>query len=74
LSIGLIYLASHLMGWSKAPGYASIIISIWLTAGINIFVLGIVGIYVGTSFENIKGRPIYILDEVIGDDEQHSTT
>jgi dolichol-phosphate mannosyltransferase len=44
--IGLFYLTGYLLGVIKVAGYASLIISIWLTAGINIFVLGLVGIYV----------------------------
>jgi len=64
-AIGLLYLVGFLLGIIKVAGYASLIISIWLTAGINIFVLGLVGIYVGKAFEKIKGRPIYIIDEAI---------
>ncbi|WP_254979747.1 glycosyltransferase family 2 protein [Cyanobium sp. ATX 6A2] len=65
-AIGLFYLAGYLFGVIKVAGFASLIISIWLTAGINIFVLGLVGIYVGKAFEKIKGRPIYIIDEEAG--------
>ena len=64
-AIGLIYLLSYLLGVIKVAGYASLIISIWLTAGINVFVLGLVGIYVGKAFEKVKGRPVYIIDEVV---------
>lgn len=64
-AIGLLYLVGFLFGIIKVAGYASLIISIWLTAGINIFVLGLVGIYVGKAFEKIKGRPIYIIDEAV---------
>jgi polyisoprenyl-phosphate glycosyltransferase len=64
-AIGLFYLVGYLLGLIRVAGYASLIISIWLTAGINIFVLGLVGIYVGKAFEKIKGRPIYIIDEAV---------
>jgi dolichol-phosphate mannosyltransferase len=62
---GLFYLAGYLLGVIKVVGYTSLIISIWLTAGINIFLLGLVGIYVGKAFEKVKGRPIYIVDEEV---------
>lgn len=65
LLIGSIYFLGYLLGAVKIAGYASLIISIWLTAGINIFVLGLVGIYVGKAFEKIKDRPIYIVEEVL---------
>jgi polyisoprenyl-phosphate glycosyltransferase len=64
-AIGLLYLVGFLLGIIKVAGYASLIISIWLTAGINIFVLGLIGIYVGKAFEKIKGRPIFIIDEAV---------
>ena len=64
-AIGLLYLVGFLLGIIKVAGYASLIVSIWLTAGINIFVLGLVGIYVGKAFEKIKGRPIFIIDEAV---------
>lgn len=63
--VGLLYLVGYLLGVIKVAGYASLIISIWLTAGINVFVLGLVGIYVGKAFEKIKGRPVYIIDEAV---------
>jgi glycosyltransferase involved in cell wall biosynthesis len=68
LFIGSIYFIGYLLGFIKVAGYTSIIISIWLTAGINVFVLGLVGIYVGKAFEKIKNRPIFIIDEVLNYD------
>jgi hypothetical protein len=68
LLIGFVCLLGYLFGVIKVVGYTSVMISIWLTAGLNIFVLGLVGIYVGKAFEKIKDRPIYILDEVLDDD------
>jgi dolichol-phosphate mannosyltransferase len=65
LFVGLICLLGYAFGVIKVAGYTSLMISIWLTAGLNIFVLGLVGIYVGKAFEKIKDRPVYILDEVL---------
>jgi polyisoprenyl-phosphate glycosyltransferase len=48
-----------------APGWTSIIISIWFLSGIIIFTLGLVGLYIGKIFENIKNRPIYIINEKV---------
>lgn len=49
----------------QVMGYASIIISIWFLSGIIIFVFGIIGLYVGKIFENVKDRPTYIIKERI---------
>lgn len=67
LLIGLVCLLGYLFGVIKVVGYTSVMVSIWLTAGLNIFVLGLVGIYVGKAFEKVKDRPIYILDEILND-------
>ncbi|HAX49518.1 MAG TPA: glycosyltransferase, partial [Bacteroidetes bacterium] len=46
-------------------GWASLIISIWFLSGVIIFVLGIVGIYIGRIFDQIKQRPLYIIKQTI---------
>lgn len=44
-------------------GYTSIIASIWLVGGLLLFSVGVVGLYVGQVFRNVKGRPYYIVAE-----------
>ncbi|MEP2347327.1 MAG: glycosyltransferase family 2 protein [Algoriphagus sp.] len=46
-------------------GYASLIISIWLLTGFLLITLGMVGLYVGKTFEGVKDRPIYIVAQVL---------
>lgn len=63
--IALVYLIKYLKGDVIVPGYASLIISIWLLSGIIISTLGVVGLYVGKTFEGVKKRPIYIVEKII---------
>ena len=44
-------------------GWASLIISIWFLSGLIIFTLGVVGIYLGKTYSEVKKRPIYIVQE-----------
>ena len=44
-------------------GWASLIVSLWFFSGLTIFILGIMGIYVGKIFDEVKGRPLYIARE-----------
>jgi glycosyltransferase involved in cell wall biosynthesis len=44
-------------------GYTSIVASIWLVGGLIISCLGVVGIYVGRVFTEIKQRPHYVVAE-----------
>ena len=47
------------------PGYATIIVLILLLGSIQLFCIGIIGEYVGRTFEQSKNRPIYIAKEYL---------
>ena len=47
------------------PGYASIVSIVLFIGGIQFITLGVIGEYVGRIFTEVKGRPIYIIDETI---------
>jgi dolichol-phosphate mannosyltransferase len=47
---------------TKILGWSSLIASIFFSTGLIICVLGIVGVYVGKIFEEVKKRPLYILN------------
>lgn len=61
--LGIIMLVRYLVGQITVPGYASLIVSISLFSGIIISVLGIVGLYVGKTFEEVRNRPLYVVAE-----------
>lgn len=63
--VALIYFIKWLKGDVLVLGYTSLIISIWLLSGIIISTLGIIGLYVGKTFEGVKKRPIYIIKKII---------
>ncbi len=65
--LGAIYmLIRAIEGKIQVLGYASLIVSIWFFSGIIILVMGILGLYVGKTFEGVKNRPIYVVDKHIG--------
>jgi len=43
------------------PGYTSLIISVWFLSGLIITLLGVVGLYIGKTFDSVKGRPTYFI-------------
>jgi dolichol-phosphate mannosyltransferase len=47
-------------------GWTSLVALILLTFGILVIVQGVVGLYVGRVFQEAKGRPVYIVDKVVG--------
>ena len=50
-------------------GWASTVGLVLLTQGIVLMILGLMGEYMGRIFEEVKGRPVYIVQEVLGGDE-----
>lgn len=49
-------------------GWSSLIVSIWFLSGLVIFVLGIIGLYIGKIFNEVRGRPAFIIGEVLAVD------
>ncbi|MBV9636678.1 MAG: glycosyltransferase family 2 protein [Methylobacteriaceae bacterium] len=48
------------------PGWSSTIIITALLSGINMLMTGIMGLYVGRIYNEVKGRPLYLIDKAIG--------
>lgn len=56
-------LIRYFQGEIIVAGYASLIISLWMLTGFLLITLGMVGLYVGKTFEGVKNRPIYIIEK-----------
>jgi len=46
-------------------GYTSTIFSIWFVGGLLLFMMGILGLYIGKIFDQVKGRPVFIVSETL---------
>lgn len=47
------------------PGWTSIIISIWVLGGLQLFAIGIIGEYIGKTYMETKERPKFIIESVL---------
>ena len=57
--------------WGIAvPGYATIIVLVLLLGAVQLFCIGIIGEYVGRTFEQSKDRHIYIAKEILEYDHE----
>lgn len=65
-----IYILGHaLIYGSPIPGWNSLIVSLYFIGGIIISILGIIGIYLGKTFDESKKRPLYIVRRATFDDD-----
>jgi glycosyltransferase involved in cell wall biosynthesis len=46
------------------PGYESILVSVLFLGGMQLLTLGIIGDYLGRVFDEVKGRPLFIVREI----------
>jgi glycosyltransferase involved in cell wall biosynthesis len=58
-----------LSGGFDVLGYGSLIASIWFLSGLLMFLVGVVGLYIGKTFEGVKKRPLYIVSQLINKDQ-----
>ena len=62
----LIWVIIEKLCWGiDVPGYATIIVLLLFFGSMQLFCIGIIGEYVGRTFEQSKDRPIYIAKEVL---------
>ena len=58
-------LFTFLFDRSLPSGWTTIVMLLLLFNGIQLFVIGVLGVYLGGIYEEVKSRPRYILEEEI---------
>lgn len=61
----LVVLIQKLSLGIDVPGYATVVILMLFLGAVQLFCIGIIGEYVGRTFEQSKQRPIYIAKEIL---------
>jgi polyisoprenyl-phosphate glycosyltransferase len=49
----------------RTPGYTFLAIAVLLLGGVQIFLIGLVGEYLARTYEQVQGRPLYIVDDLV---------
>lgn len=71
--VSLLMLAYSVVRWAQGAtiiGWASVICSVWAIGGLMLLSLGVIGEYIGKIYLETKGRPRFLLREVLEDRDE----
>ncbi|WP_072622815.1 glycosyltransferase family 2 protein [Spirulina major] len=74
LMAGLVFYWRFFGAGNPLVGIAAIMIAVFFLGAVQLVSIGILGEYIGRIYEEVKGRPLYILSEVAGVEGVRSAT
>ncbi len=70
--IGVWALGVRLFTDGTVPGWASTVIPMYVLGGLQILCIGVIGQYLGKVYVEVKGRPRYIIERVVGSHDSNA--
>ena len=67
--VGAFAVVAKIAGLFTVPGWASIVVAVTLIGGVQLIVLGVIGVYIGDIHTEVKRRPLYVVSELENFDE-----
>jgi dolichol-phosphate mannosyltransferase len=61
-SLGILVVFLRLCTTYTVPGISAVLVAVFIFGGVQSFLLGICGEYIGRIYEQIKHRPLYVVD------------
>ncbi|MGL5095022.1 MAG: hypothetical protein ACRDD1_05515, partial [Planctomycetia bacterium] len=74
LAFAVWIIAKYLIFGVKVEGWTSTIVSIYFVGGLLLWNLGIVGLYLGKVFDEVKARPLYVVRDELNVAVPHRLT
>jgi polyisoprenyl-phosphate glycosyltransferase len=62
---GIFIVIKYLLWGVPVLGWASLMVSLYFLGGLMLSILGILGLYIGKIYDEVKNRPLYVIDEMI---------
>lgn len=59
------YVLQKIMGVNLSPGLSTTVLVVTFFSGIQLLCLGLMGEYVGRIYDEVKRRPLYIIDKIV---------
>jgi dolichol-phosphate mannosyltransferase len=68
-ALGLfVYAVVRWLAGGTVTGWTSLMVTVSMLSGVQLLVLGIIGEYLGRLYEQSKGRPLFVIERVVGGD------
>jgi dolichol-phosphate mannosyltransferase len=64
--VGAWYVLQKLIGMELSPGLSTTVLMVTFFAGVQLLCLGLMGEYIGRIYDEVKRRPLYIVDRAEG--------
>lgn len=68
--VSIYILIRHITGHTVI-GWTSVALSVWMTGGLLLFSMGVIGEYIGKIYMETKRRPRYFIETIIDDDKDN---
>jgi dolichol-phosphate mannosyltransferase len=68
-AIGFAFFVYSIIGWAVGhtmPGWTSLMAAVGLLGGMQFLMLGIIGAYLGRLYDQSKGRPLFMIRDIVG--------
>jgi len=65
-TVGIAAATIKVTGGFTIPGWASLAVLVSFFSGVQLVLMGAIGLYVGRTYEQGKGRPLYLISEIHG--------
>jgi dolichol-phosphate mannosyltransferase len=70
-AVGFGFTVYSIVGWMlglNLPGWTSLMAAMGILGGMQFLMLGIIGAYLGRLYDQSKGRPLFVIREILGGD------
>ncbi len=61
----LVYALISWLGGGAVVGWTSLMATVTLLGSTQLVVLGVLGEYIGRMYEQVKGRPLFIIEQIV---------
>jgi len=69
VAVGLYYIVRYFTHGVGVAGWASVIVSVYFIGGLLLANMGVLGLYIGKIYNEVRERPLYIVRELVNFDQ-----